>query len=50
MTKRLQKDLEAMQKNYKETFNVTLPTNDLKLWHIEFTLPKESIFAGERYK
>jgi len=38
MTKRLQKDLEAMQKNYKDQFIVTLPqNNDLKLWHIEFT-------------
>ncbi|KRX09641.1 Ubiquitin-conjugating enzyme/RWD-like protein [Pseudocohnilembus persalinus] len=50
MTKRLQKDLEAMQKNYKDQFNVVLPTNDLKLWHISFTLPKESIYAGETYK
>lgn len=39
-----------MQKNYKEVFEVTLPTNDLKLWHIAFTAAKGTIFEGEKYK
>ena len=35
MTKRLTKDLESIQKNYKDQFTVVLPNNDLKLWHIK---------------
>ena len=50
MTKRLQKDLEAMQKNYKDQFKVTLPTNDLKLWYIDFSLPMETVYKGETYR
>ncbi|KAL4452961.1 hypothetical protein ABPG74_002526 [Tetrahymena malaccensis] len=50
MTKRLQKDLEAMQKNYKDQFHVTLPNNDLKLWHVEFTAAQGTIFQGEKFK
>lgn len=49
MSKRLTKDLESIQKNYKETFEVTLPNGDLKLWHIKFTGAKETIFAGEKF-
>ena len=37
MSKRLQKDLEAIQKNYKDIFAVELINNDLKQWHITFT-------------
>lgn len=47
MTKRLQKDLEAMQKNYKEQFQVTLPNNDLKTWHISFKGAKGTLYDGE---
>lgn len=50
MTKRLQKDLEAMQKNYKDLFAVTLPNNDLKLWHIDFTGAQGTVFHGEKFK
>ncbi|EGR30636.1 ubiquitin-conjugating enzyme e2w, putative [Ichthyophthirius multifiliis] len=50
MTKRLQKDLEAIQKNYKDQFQVTLPKNDLQIWHIEFTASKETVFADEKFK
>ena len=50
MTKRLQKDLEAMQKNYKDQFTVVLPNNELKLWHGEFILPDNCIYKGEKYK
>jgi ubiquitin-protein ligase len=39
-----------MQKNYKEQFEVLLPTNDLKLWHISFTGAKGTVFAGEKFK
>ena len=47
MTKRLQKDLEAMQKNYKDTFSVTLPSNDLRLWNVDFTAAKGTVFSDE---
>eukprot|EP00825_Cyclidium_porcatum_P048250 TRINITY_DN8050_c0_g1_i1.p1 TRINITY_DN8050_c0_g1~~TRINITY_DN8050_c0_g1_i1.p1 ORF type:complete len:171 (-),score=32.32 TRINITY_DN8050_c0_g1_i1:451-963(-) len=50
MTKRLQKDLEAMQKNYKEQFVVTLPNNDLKTWHIAFKGAKGTLYDGEQFK
>ncbi len=50
MTKRLQKDLEAMQKNYKDQFKVTLPNNDLKLWYIDFKCPETSIYKNEDYR
>ena len=49
MTKRLTKDLESMQKNYKDQFTVKLPTNDLKLWHVQFTMPKGTVYEGEAY-
>lgn len=39
-----------MQKNYKDQFTVILPTNELKLWHVEFTLPENCIYKGEKYK
>ena len=45
MTKRLQKDLEAMQKNYKDIFTVVLPNNDLRHWNVEFTSAKETVFS-----
>ena len=32
MTKRLQKEFEAIQKNAE--LKASLPTNDLKLWHV----------------
>ena len=50
MTKRLTKDLESIQKNYKDIFTVTLPNDDLKTWHITFQGAKESIYAGEEFK
>ena len=50
MTKRLTKDLESIQKNYKDVFEVTLPNNDLKTWHIKFTGAKGSIYEGEEFK
>ena len=50
MTKRLQKDLEAIQKNYKDQFEVTLPTNDLKLWYVTFKGAEGTLYEGEKYK
>lgn len=50
MTKRLQKDLETIQKNYKESFIVELPNNDLKIWFIYFTGPKTTVYEGEQFK
>lgn len=50
MTKRLTKDLESLQKNYKDVFTVTLPNSDLKVWHIEFSGAKGSIYEGENFK
>lgn len=44
MTKRLQKDLEAMQKNYKDQFIVTLPKNEIKEWNVEFTAAQGTVF------
>jgi len=49
MSKRLTKDLESIQKNYKEIFTVNLPNGDLKLWHIAFQGATGSIYAGEKF-
>ncbi len=49
MSKRLTKDLEAIQKNHKDIFTVTLPNDDIKLWHVSFIGAKESIYAGEKF-
>lgn len=49
MSKRLTKDLESIQKNYKETFTVALPNGDLKLWHISFVGATGSVYAGEKF-
>eukprot|EP01016_Furgasonia_blochmanni_P014349 TRINITY_DN174_c0_g1_i20.p1 TRINITY_DN174_c0_g1~~TRINITY_DN174_c0_g1_i20.p1 ORF type:complete len:191 (+),score=29.55 TRINITY_DN174_c0_g1_i20:66-638(+) len=50
MTKRLTKDLESIQKHYKEVFVVELPTNDIKLWNISFVGAAGTIYEGENYK
>eukprot|EP00828_Plagiopyla_frontata_P044497 TRINITY_DN728_c0_g2_i2.p1 TRINITY_DN728_c0_g2~~TRINITY_DN728_c0_g2_i2.p1 ORF type:complete len:152 (-),score=24.13 TRINITY_DN728_c0_g2_i2:79-534(-) len=49
MEKRLTKDLEQIQKNYKDQFSVNLPNKDLKLWHIGFVGTKGSAFENEKY-
>lgn len=43
MTKRLQKEFESIQKNNPEV-KAILPTNDLKLWHIEFLGAKSTLY------
>ena len=49
MTKRLQKEFESIQKSNAEV-KATLPTEDLKLWHIEFLGAKNTIYEGEHFK
>ena len=50
MSKRLTKDLEAIQKNYKDTFTVELPKGDLKLWHVSFSGAASTLYASEKFK
>ncbi len=50
MAKRLTKDLESIQKNYKDVFNVELPNNDLKLWHVSFQGASGTIYDNEKFK
>jgi ubiquitin-protein ligase len=45
MVKRLQKELEAMQKN-ADVFRVSLPTNDLRLWYVDFVGAKNTIYEN----
>ena len=46
MVKRLNKDLEAIKKNYSDQFNVALPTNDIRLWHVDFKGAEGTIYTG----
>jgi ubiquitin-protein ligase len=50
MSKRLTKDLEAIQKHHKDTFIVEMPTKDIKLWHVKFKGAPKTLYAGEEYK
>jgi len=50
MSKRLTKDLESIQKNYKDIFTVALPNGDLKMWHISFQGATGSVYAGEKFR
>ena len=50
MSKRLTKDLEAIQKNYKDIFSVELPKGDLKLWHVSFVGAPGTIYADIKFK
>lgn len=49
MVKRLQKEMEFMQKN-ADVFRVFLPTNDLRLWHVDFRGAKGTIYDGEAFR
>lgn len=49
MVKRLQKELEFMQKN-TEVFRVHLPNNDLRLWFVDFVGAKSTVYEGEPYR
>lgn len=48
MTKRLQKEFESIQKNNPD-MKVSLPTNDLTLWHVEFLGAKGTLYEGEHF-
>ena len=46
MVKRLNKDLEAITKNYADQFKVNLPTNDIRFWHVDFEGAEGTIYAN----
>ncbi len=48
MTKRLQKEFESIQKTNAD-MKVSLPTNDLSLWHVEFQGAKGTLYEGEYF-
>lgn len=48
MSKRLQKEYEAIQKNNQE-MKVLLPNNDLTLWHVNFNGAKGTLYEGENF-
>ena len=50
MSKRLTKDLEGIQKNYRDIFTVETPNGDLKLWHVSFSGVSDSVYAKEKFK
>lgn len=45
MSKRLQKEYEAIQKNTQD-MKVLLPNNDLTLWHVNFNGAKGTLYEG----
>ncbi|KAM3136268.1 hypothetical protein pb186bvf_011567 [Paramecium bursaria] len=50
MTKRLQKDLEQLQKNYADVFQVKNPGNNLKHWIVAFEGAKGTLYEGEKFE
>ncbi|CAD8110139.1 unnamed protein product [Paramecium primaurelia] len=50
MAKRLQKDLEQMQKAYADQFNVRMPNNDIKHWIVAFEGAKGTLYQGEKFE
>ncbi|CAD8185742.1 unnamed protein product [Paramecium octaurelia] len=50
MAKRLQKDLEQMQKSYTDQFNVRMPNNDIKHWIVAFEGAKGTLYQGEKFE
>ena len=47
MSRRLQKELESIQKNYKDQITVNLVNDDIRCWHLVVEGPQESIYSGE---
>lgn len=45
MTKRLQKEFESIKKNSTD-MKVSLPTNDLSLWHVDLMGAKGTLYEG----
>ena len=48
MSKRLQKEFEAIQKNTHD-MKVNLPNNDLTLWHVQVPGAKGTLYEGEKF-
>ena len=48
MSKRLQKEFEGIQKNTQD-MKVSLPNNDLTLWHVNFPGAKGTLYEGEQF-
>jgi ubiquitin-protein ligase len=48
MSKRLQKEYEAIQKNTHE-MKVLLPNNDLSFWHVNLPGAKGTLYEGENF-
>lgn len=46
---RLTRDLQTMEKNYKDQFPVHRPNDDLKVWHVTLFGAKGSIYEGEKF-
>lgn len=49
MSRRLYKELESIQKNYKEQLGVSLVNEDIRCWHLKIEGPEGSIYSGEHY-
>ena len=49
MSRRLQKELESIQKNYKDQISVQLVNDDIRCWHLKVEGPEGSIYSGEQY-
>jgi ubiquitin-conjugating enzyme E2 W len=50
MAKRLQKDLEQMQKNYVDQFQVQLVNNNIKHWVVAFQGAQGGIYQNEKFQ
>jgi ubiquitin-conjugating enzyme E2 W len=46
---RLTRDLQTMEKNYKDQFPVIRPNDDLKVWHVTLYGAKGTIYEGEKF-
>ena len=48
-TRRLEKELELIRREFPEEYKVTVPNDEELLWLVEFNGPPESIYEGERF-
>jgi ubiquitin-protein ligase len=49
MSKRLQRELESIKKNFEDLVEVCLVNDDIKCWHLKIEGPAGSIYAKEQY-
>jgi ubiquitin-conjugating enzyme E2 W len=49
-TSRLQKELISITRNFSEAFQVTVAEDDISKWTVEFSMPSDTVYAGEQYK